>query len=139
MTDSVHSLLNPEGRTYAFDERAKGGYACGEGAGVLVLKPLHKAIADNDRIYSIIHDTALNHGGRSASVTSPNSSAQEQLIKDLYASSKLQMGDVGFVEAHAAGTRVGDPVEVKAIYDAFRPDRTDSQPLLVGSVKSHIG
>ena len=137
---SYTGLLNPEGRTYAFDERAKGGYACGEGAGVLVLKPLHKAVRDNDRIYSVVLDTAINHGGKSASVTAPNSFAQEQLIRELYAKSGLSTEDVGFVEAHAAGTRVGDPVEVTAIYKAFRPDQTpDQPPLQIGSVKSHIG
>ena len=102
--DFTNRLLNPEGRTYAFDERAKGGHACGEGAGVLVLKPLHKAVQDNDQIYSLILDTATNHGGRSTSVTAPSSSAQEQLIREIYAKSNLRMEDVGFVEAHAAGT-----------------------------------
>jgi acyl transferase domain-containing protein len=56
-------LFSDEGRTYAFDHRAKSGYARGEGAGCLVLKPLHVALDQNDRIRAVIRNTGINHNG----------------------------------------------------------------------------
>jgi acyl transferase domain-containing protein len=60
------SLFNEEGRTYSFDHRAKSGFARGEGAGCLILKPLDQAIQDNDNIYSVIVNTGTNQDGKTA-------------------------------------------------------------------------
>lgn len=56
-------MFNPDGKTYAFDHRAKSGYARGEGAGCLILKPLDQAIKDNDKIRSVIVNTGINQDG----------------------------------------------------------------------------
>lgn len=49
------------------------------------------------------------------------------------------MNDVGFVEAHGTATKVGDPIEARAIYNALGSDRKDKEPLYIGSVKSNVG
>src|SRR5579885_1569610 len=46
-------MLSPDGRFHAFDAAANG-FVRGEGAGMIVLKPLTQALADNDRIYAVI-------------------------------------------------------------------------------------
>lgn len=58
------SLFSDEGKTYAFDHRAKSGFSRGEGVGCLVLKPLDQAIEDNDNIYSVIVNTGINQDGK---------------------------------------------------------------------------
>lgn len=50
--------------TFAFDNRAKSGFARGEGAGVLILKPLHRAVEDHDRIRSVIVNSGVGQDGR---------------------------------------------------------------------------
>ena len=50
--------------TYAFDNRAKAGFARGEGAAALILKPLDQALKDNDKICSVIVNTGTNQDGR---------------------------------------------------------------------------
>ena len=45
--------LSPDGRSYTFDARANG-YVRGEGAGVVVLKPLADAVADGDPVYCLL-------------------------------------------------------------------------------------
>ena len=61
---SLNHLFSDEGRTYSFDNRAKSGFARGEGAGCLILKPLEQAIRDNDSIRSVILNTGTNQDGR---------------------------------------------------------------------------
>lgn len=50
--------------TFAFDDRAKSGFARGEGVGVLILKALDQARDDNDKIRSVIVNTGVNQDGR---------------------------------------------------------------------------
>src|SRR5205823_1229799 len=51
--------LSPDGRCFTFDSRANG-YVRGEGGGVVVLKPLARALADGDPIYCVIRGSAMN-------------------------------------------------------------------------------
>lgn len=63
-TNKDDRLFSDEGKTYAFDNRAKSGFARGEGAGALILKPLDQALRDNDVIRSVIVNTGANKDGR---------------------------------------------------------------------------
>lgn len=65
------SLYNEQGKTFAFDDRAVSGFACGEGVGCLVLKPLDQALKDNDPIYSVIRNTGANHDGQTVGTSLP--------------------------------------------------------------------
>lgn len=55
-------ILNPEGKCFTLDERANG-YGRGEGVGVVVLKRLADAVADNDTIRAVIKATGTNQDG----------------------------------------------------------------------------
>ena len=107
-------FLSRTGRCMSFDERADG-YARGEGAGVVVLKPLDAAIADNDQIYSIIRATGVNQDGHTASMTVPNMKSQERLIQRVCSIAQVQPGRVQYVEAHGTGTQAGDIAEAFAL------------------------
>ncbi|KAH9873394.1 hypothetical protein J1614_005792, partial [Plenodomus biglobosus] len=134
-----NSLLSEDGVTYSFDDRAKSGFARGEGTGCVVLKPLEQAIKDNDKIWSVVINTGINQDGKTVGITTPSADAQEQLIRDVYTKAGINPQDTGFVEAHGTGTKVGDPIEATAIHRVFSEGRTARQPLFVGSVKSNIG
>ncbi|KAK4183666.1 putative polyketide synthase [Podospora australis] len=132
-------LFSDEGRTYAFDERAKSGYSRGEGAGCLILKPLQQAIDDNDHIYSVISHTGLSHNGRTVGIVAPSPEEQEQLLRDVFTQAKIDPKDVGFFEAHGTGTKKGDPIEATAIYKAVGAHFTPKDPLWIGSTKPNVG
>ncbi|MDR3636765.1 MAG: beta-ketoacyl synthase N-terminal-like domain-containing protein, partial [Isosphaeraceae bacterium] len=131
-------MLSPEGRCRAFDARASG-FVRSEGAGMVVLKPLSRALADNDRIYAVIRGTALNQDGRTAGMTVPSELAQEALIRQACRSAGIAPAQVQYVEAHGTGTPVGDPIEARALGRALGDGRPEGKPCLVGSVKTNIG
>jgi acyl transferase domain-containing protein len=65
---------------------------------------------------------------------------QATLMKELQAKMNIKPDEFGFVEAHAPGTRIGDPIEVSAIQQVFSSAaRTSDNPLLIGSVKANVG
>ncbi|EGR49751.1 polyketide synthase [Trichoderma reesei QM6a] len=136
---SLLGLFNEHGKTFAFDHRAKSGFARGEGTGCLILKPLHKALEDNDKIFSVIVNTGTNQDGKTTGLTNPSGEAQERLIRDVYARAGISPEDTGYVEAHGTGTRAGDPIEAHSIYRVFGAGRTKRTPLYMGSVKSNVG
>ncbi|KAJ5180470.1 hypothetical protein N7492_003680 [Penicillium capsulatum] len=136
---SMSQLFNDDGKTYSFDERAKSGFARGEGAGVVLLKPLDAALRDNDPIRAIIANTGVNQDGRTKGITLPNGQAQEDLIRQVYRDAALNPDECGFAEMHGTGTKAGDPIECTAVHNALGEKRTARNPLYIGSVKSNVG
>lgn len=135
---SEAKILSPQGRCQTFSADANG-IGLGEGCGVLVLKPLHKAIADNDKIYGIIDGSAINNDGNTMGVTTPNPDAQRELVESAIADANIQARTISYVEAHGTGTLIGDPIELKALTRVFSADTIEKQFCGVGSVKSNIG
>ncbi|OAA60318.1 Beta-ketoacyl synthase [Niveomyces insectorum RCEF 264] len=138
ITMSTQSLLSPDGRSYAFDERANG-FGRGEGAAVVILKPLSEALKDNDNIRAVVVASGVNQDGRTNGITMPNGDAQLDLMRKIYRDAGLDPTETGYVEAHGTGTKVGDPLEMKAIHRMFSEGRSRNDPLYVGSVKTNIG
>ncbi len=131
--------LSPDGRCKSFSAAADG-YGRGEGCGVVVIKRLSDAIASGDRIWALIRGSAVNQDGLSAGLTVPNGQAQRDVIRAALRDADVEPAAVSYVEAHGTGTPLGDPVEVYALADAFRPGSAPGlQPLTVGSVKANIG
>ena len=137
-------MLSEDGKCKTFDSSANG-YVRGEGAGAVVLKPLNRAIKDKDHVYGIIKATAINHGGRAASLTAPNMIAQSELIIEAYEKAGVDPATIGYIEAHGTGTSLGDPIEVDGLKKAFTElYKRRGQPLQkgycgIGSVKTNIG
>ncbi len=138
IAESQAGMLSPTGRSRAFDSRADG-YVRGEGAGIVVLKRLSRAQADNDRIYAVIRASAVNQDGHSEGLTVPSGAAQAALMREAYAQAGVAPRDVVFVEAHGTGTPVGDPIEANAIGSVVGHGRDAQRPCYIGSVKTNIG
>ncbi|MEU8384485.1 polyketide synthase, partial [Streptosporangium sp. NPDC048865] len=126
--------LSPDGRCHTFDRRANG-YVRGEGAGLVLLKPLDAAVEDGDRVHAVLLGSAVNNDGTTGGLTVPSAEAQAEVIRKAWAAAGVSPSDVQYVELHGTGTRVGDPVEARGLGLA-----RDGGPVLqVGSVKTNIG
>ena len=135
---SQASMLSPEGRCKAFDASANG-FVRGEGAGMVLLKRLSKALADGDPIHGVIIGTAMNQDGHTNGISLPSPEAQAQLVRDACRDAGISPLQIGFVEAHGTGTAVGDPIEAHALAEALCAGRPAEAPLLIGSVKTNLG
>ena len=133
---SQAGMLSKDGRCKAFDDSADG-FGRGEGCGVVILKRLSEAKADNDTILAIIQGSAINQDGPSSGLTVPNGPAQEQLLRMALDKAHLTSEDIDYIEAHGTGTSLGDPIEFNAIKNVFSSS-TRTHPLIIGTAKTHI-
>jgi acyl transferase domain-containing protein/acyl-CoA synthetase (AMP-forming)/AMP-acid ligase II/acyl carrier protein len=135
---SQAGFMSPDGRCKAFDARADG-YVRSEGAGVVVLKPLSRALADGDRVYAVIRGSAVNQDGRSNGLTAPSRLAQEAVLREAYLAAGVSPSAVEYVEAHGTGTSLGDPIEARALGTVVGAGRPAARPCAIGSVKTNLG
>ena len=145
MVNPIHTLsfsklgvLSPTGSSKSFDAAADG-YARAEGFAAVLVKRLNLALRDGDHIYSVITGSAINANGRGKSLTMPEAEAQGMTIRAAYARANRNPADAFYVELHATGTLVGDPIEVNGAGRVFSKGRDPKNTLRVGSVKSSIG
>lgn len=133
------SINSPDGRCRAFDAQASGT-VFGSGAGMVLLKRLEDALRDRDNIQAVIRGAAVNNDG-SAKVgfTAPSVDRQRDVIRQALSFSEVAPESISYVEAHGTGTRLGDPIEMAALTEAFGKARTRPGSCAVGSVKTNIG
>ncbi|WP_345027157.1 beta-ketoacyl synthase N-terminal-like domain-containing protein, partial [Flavivirga jejuensis] len=135
---SSKHMLSIDGKCKSFG-KGGNGFVPGEGVGSVLLKPLSKAIEDNDKIYGVIKGTSINHGGKTNGYTVPNPKSQGDLIYRVMDKASVNARSISYIEAHGTGTDLGDPIEVRGLNSAFRKDTQDKQFCFLGSAKSNIG
>lgn len=127
--------LSPSGTCRPFDTRADG-FVLGEGAGILVLRPLADAKAAGDRIYAVIRGVGLSNDGLVEGGMAPQAQGQMLALRRAYQDAGVSMDSVGYLEAHGTGTWVGDRVEISAL----RELRQDTARVAhFGAVKAVVG
>jgi amino acid adenylation domain-containing protein len=130
-------ILSPDGHCRPFDEKA-GGTVFGEGMGIVVLKRLKDARADRDTIQAVIKGTAVNNDGVvKASFTSPGKKRIADVMRTVLKISRVEAGDISYIETHGTATSIGDTIEFEALKLAL--DSNKKGFCGIGSVKSNIG
>lgn len=139
--------VSPDGHIRTFDAKGQGGIF-GDGAGVVLLKPLKQAIIDRDTVLAVIRGSAMNNDGSSKfSYTAPSVVGQATAVAAALRDADVAPADISYVEAHGTATELGDPIEVAALTRAFRDaevarsgqELQDRQYCAIGSVKTNVG
>ncbi len=135
---SSAKMLSVEGRC-KFGDASADGYVRSEGAGIVLLKPLSRALADGDSIYAVIRGSAVNNDGKSSGLLiSPSREGQKDMLRTAFRDAGVSPADVDYIEAHGTGTQAGDPVEIESI-GAVVAEVERKRPCAVGSVKTNLG
>ncbi|WP_103865513.1 SDR family NAD(P)-dependent oxidoreductase [Aquimarina sp. I32.4] len=135
---SKSGMLSEDGKCHTFDNKANG-FVPGEAVGVLLLKSLSKAEIDGDRVYGVIKGSAINQDGKTNGITAPNVDSQNRLQIEVYKKYNIDPSDITYVESHGTGTKLGDPIEIKALRRSFESYTNTEDYCGIGSVKTNIG
>ena len=131
-------MLSSDGKCFVFDKRANG-LVPGEAAVALVLKRLSQAEADGDPIHAVIRASGVNYDGKTNGITAPSGVAQTELLKSVYETARLDPGAIEYIVTHGTGTKLGDPVEVNALQNAFKDATSKRGYCALTSTKSNFG
>ncbi|MEI5033010.1 type I polyketide synthase [Streptomyces sp. S1A(2023)] len=134
-------MLSTGGRCHTFDSRADG-YVRAEGVGAVLLKPLSRALADGDTVHAVVRGSAVGHGGRAHSLTAPTPRGQADTIVAALRDAGTDPASIGYIESHGTGTRLGDPIEVQGLKQAFERAAEHDVPegaTALGALKASVG
>ncbi|MER8961755.1 alpha/beta fold hydrolase [Mesorhizobium sp. M0701] len=136
----VEDFINSaDGVCRAFDADASGTVV-GDGVGIVVLKRLEDALAAGDPIHAVVKGSAINNDGHNkSSFSAPSAQGQTAVVRQALESAALNPADVEYIEAHGTGTKVGDPIEVRALAEVFAGQAETGKTCALGSVKPNIG
>ncbi|MCA9561710.1 MAG: non-ribosomal peptide synthetase, partial [Myxococcales bacterium] len=132
-------LLSPRGRCQPFDAAADGT-VFSDGVGVVLLKRLSDALRDGDRVHAVLRGSAVNNdGGRKAGFAAPSIAGQAEVIDAALRDAGVPPETVGYIECHGTGTRLGDPIEIAALREAYAVPEAAPGNCGLGSRKSNFG
>jgi acyl transferase domain-containing protein/thioesterase domain-containing protein/acyl carrier protein/phosphohistidine swiveling domain-containing protein/SAM-dependent methyltransferase len=135
---SKSGMMSPSGKCFAFDKRANG-MVPGEAVVSVVLKRLSDARKDKDQIYAVIKGSDINYDGKTNGITVPNGNAQVELLKSVYKKYKINPKQIDYIVTHGTGTKLGDPVEINALNDAFENYTNKTGFCAITSSKTNFG
>jgi 3-oxoacyl-[acyl-carrier-protein] synthase II len=107
---NLGALSNTASRPF---DQNRSGFVVGEGAGALVIEPLDKAQARGAKIYALVNQIGLSSG--SAHETAPDKEGPVLAVNKALKYAGITARQVGLVNAHATGTKLGDDVEYEVI------------------------
>lgn len=134
---SKMKMLSKDSQSRSFGAGADG-LVPGEGVGAVLLKPLAEAIKDGDFIYGVIRGSTVNSDGKGQGYAVPNVDAQARLITNAFRRAGIDPETVGYIEAQAVGSALGDKIEVAALSRVFG-EREGGQTRAIGTLKPNVG
>jgi nodulation protein E len=125
-------VVSPETcRPFSKDRK---GLILGEGAGMLVLEPMEKALARGATIYGEI--VGFGMSSDAGHITAPTLRGPAMAMQAALLDAGIAPEQVGYINAHGTGTQANDQTETRAIREAFGQS---ADKLAVSSTKSMHG
>jgi 3-oxoacyl-[acyl-carrier-protein] synthase II len=126
----------PEKASRPWDQD-RDGFVMGEGAAMLVLEEYEAARKRGAKIYAEVAGYGTTADAYHMTSPSPEGEGAQRSMKMALRGAKLNPSDIGYVNAHATSTGVGDINELLAARAVFGSHATDG--LAVSSTKSMTG
>lgn len=121
----------PQKASRPFD-RDRDGLVPGGGAATVILESYESAIRRGAPIIAEVLGYGFSSNGDH--ISSPNVEGPSRALKMSIERAGVKLNEIGYINAHATSTHVGDTNEAKAIYNVFGDQRTE-----VTSTKSQTG
>ena len=118
-----------------FDAR-RDGFVSSEGAAVVVLERLDKALERGARIYAEVLGSAANTDAYHVAIPDPEGAGAVRCMRWALEDAGVEPHEIDYINAHGPGTIVGDPAETKAIKTLFGEY---AYQVPISSTKSMIG
>lgn len=125
--------------TKGYDDEPGGNYV-GEGAIALYLKPLDKAIADQDRVHGIIRGIDTNNsGGVSVDFMQTSSEMIAQVVQGALIDANIRAEDITYVDGEGFCERIEQALEVKGLINGFQTSTQKKQYCALGISSANLG
>ncbi|KKC03606.1 beta-ketoacyl synthase [Mycobacterium nebraskense] len=134
---SKQHALSDDGHCRPYSAQASGT-VWAEGAAMFVLQRKSAALRAGRQVVAEVRATAVNQDGRSAGLSAPSGDAQVRLFRRAMTQAGIRPDEVGMIEGHGTGTRLGDRTELRSLAQTYG-DTAPGSGALLGSVKSNVG
>jgi 3-oxoacyl-[acyl-carrier-protein] synthase II len=117
-------------------DKGRDGFVIGEGSAILVLEDMDQAVARGAKIYAELVGYGSSADAYHITSPEPTGRGAVRAMKEAIEMAKIDPSEIGYVNAHATSTPMGDKIEVSALRQVFGSDLDN---VAVSGTKSMTG
>jgi len=126
---------DPSAASRPFD-KDRDGFVMGEGAAVLILEELERAMARGAHIYAEVVGYGTSNDAHHMTAPRPDGTQAARTMRLALADARVQPSEVAYVNAHGSSTPLNDPTETAAVKLTFGDHASKLQ---MSSTKAYYG